>query len=155
MACERVRSRLGAYADGELGDDLRREFAEHLADCAGCAEELASLRALGALLGRLPTPPAPLGLESAILGAALRSDMRVRRSSRLWSSVLGVAAALLVALVGAYLGLRSSKLPSAPVEIARAPAGDPVERLYEQSLALLPADSPGAEVLSLYEEGGR
>lgn len=155
MRCEQVRSRLGAYADGELGGEIREGLEAHLAACRVCAGEMASLRALGTLLGGLPAPPVPAGLESSILDAAARHPLGTRRTPRLWSSVLRVAAAILVALAGAYLGARSSGLPAAAVEMARAPGGDSVESLYEQSFALLPADSPGAGVLALYEEEGR
>lgn len=155
MRCEHARPSLGAYSDGELGDDLRRSLEDHLAGCEMCRKELASLQALGNLLGGLPEPAVPEGLESSILQEALRLHPEVHRTSRIWSGILRAAAALLVALAGAYLGIRSSGRPTAPTAIVQAPGDGSVESLYEQSFSLLPADSSGALVLSLYQEEGR
>ena len=57
----------GAYALDALDDDERARFEAHLADCADCREEVASLVEAAALLGTEPVEP-PAGLRDAVLG---------------------------------------------------------------------------------------
>jgi anti-sigma factor RsiW len=52
MTCDRVRSRLDEYYDGELaGPDLEL-IGAHLPGCAACSAELESLERESALLAR-------------------------------------------------------------------------------------------------------
>ncbi|MFI5274527.1 MAG: anti-sigma factor family protein, partial [Ktedonobacterales bacterium] len=53
------RERLSTYLDGELAPAERAELAAHLATCDACQAELASLRAVRALLRGLPEPVSP------------------------------------------------------------------------------------------------
>jgi anti-sigma factor RsiW len=39
MNCREVEELLGAFCEGSLGDDSRRQVADHLAGCAGCRQE--------------------------------------------------------------------------------------------------------------------
>jgi anti-sigma-K factor RskA len=56
----------GAYALDALDDDERARFEAHLADCAGCREEVASLGEAAALLGTEPVEP-PAAVRDAVL----------------------------------------------------------------------------------------
>jgi len=62
MNCEEARTLVHAYADGELALESALEIERHLAECAGCARERASLAALSATLGdpelQYSAPPA-------------------------------------------------------------------------------------------------
>jgi anti-sigma factor RsiW len=49
-----LQFQVNAYHDGELDGDAARRFAEHLAGCQGCQEQLASLEAVSALFAALP-----------------------------------------------------------------------------------------------------
>jgi anti-sigma factor RsiW len=156
MRCEKVRERLGAYADGEMAGALRAGMEEHLAACEGCRDELAALRSLRTLLARIPAPALPEGLEASIFQAALHSQSHIRRAAPLWSLLLRTAAALLVAVAGAYLGMRSSGLlPASPPPPSYPSAATSAESLYAGSFELLPPDSPGAQVLALFQEEGK
>ncbi len=46
MSCNEFNGMAGAYLDGELPDEERRRFEEHLASCDACRTELAELRRL-------------------------------------------------------------------------------------------------------------
>jgi len=46
MSCEPFNTWMSAYLDGELADDERRQFEEHLASCDACTRELDHLRRL-------------------------------------------------------------------------------------------------------------
>ena len=46
MSCNEFNGMAGAYLDGELPDEERRRFEEHLALCDACRTELAELRRL-------------------------------------------------------------------------------------------------------------
>jgi hypothetical protein len=156
MRCERVLAMLGAYADGEVAGETRARLDEHLATCEGCRTELATLGSLGKLLTGLPAPALPDNLEAFILDAVMSSPSQHRRTAPLGSLLLRAAAALLVAMTGAYLGMRSSGLwPASPPPPAYPSAAASVESMYAGSFDLLPPDSPGAQVLALFQEEGR
>lgn len=67
---DRVSEWLGAYLDGELNAERRAWVEEHLATCAGCREELESLRALSSLL-LADAQPATSGAFTSRVMAAL------------------------------------------------------------------------------------
>ena len=107
--CAEARISLGAYVLGALDPGERARVEAHLAGCADCREELASLAALPGLLGRVsraeveavPAPP-PADLLDRLLVAAARErrhDGRVRRLTSVAAAVVVVAAA------GAVIGV--------------------------------------------------
>ena len=46
MSCDEFNQMAGAYLDGELPEEDRRRFEEHLASCDACRTELAELKRL-------------------------------------------------------------------------------------------------------------
>ena len=46
MTCDAFHQMAGAYLDGELSDDDRRRFEDHLAACDACRREVADLKRL-------------------------------------------------------------------------------------------------------------
>jgi len=64
--CDDVRAELGALLDGELGGSAREAVEQHLAECDGCPQELAELRALAQRLAGRTDVAAPAGLWPAI-----------------------------------------------------------------------------------------
>jgi len=46
MSCDAFNRMASAYLDGELADDDRRRFEDHLAACDACRQELAELKRL-------------------------------------------------------------------------------------------------------------
>jgi anti-sigma-K factor RskA len=105
----------GAYAVDALDDAERVEFEEHLATCAECRAEVASLRETAALLaeGESETPPAslragvlsgisrvrPLPPETTAPAESTTEANVVRR--RWWPQLLAAAAAVVLLAAGA------------------------------------------------------
>lgn len=58
----------GAYALDALDDDERARFEAHLAGCADCQEEVASLGEAAALLGTEPMAPPPAVRDAVLSG---------------------------------------------------------------------------------------
>ena len=67
-SCREIRHSLGVYVLGAIEPGERAQVDEHLATCADCREELASLAGLPALLRRVPTA------EAERLAVADRAD---------------------------------------------------------------------------------
>ena len=106
---------LGAYALGLLNDQDRADFEVHLATCAACAAELATLTPVGDLLrgldpvedpadAAIPAPPVDL----------LRRRAQVSKRRRRWQ--VAVSAAACVAALGGGLaaGVATASGPAAP-----------------------------------------
>lgn len=100
--CAEVRLSLGAYVLGALDPGERSRVDAHVAGCAACRDELASLAAMPGLLGRVsreeveavPLPPQPELLDRLLAAAASerRRDRRVR-----WLASVAAAIVLLAA----------------------------------------------------------
>ena len=101
-----IRRELGVYVLGALQPAERSRVEHHLAVCATCRNEVASLAALPPLLGRLPAtdghaePPAFAAVAERIAGHRRRTRRRER-----FFGVLAVASALVaIAVLAAPLG---------------------------------------------------
>jgi anti-sigma factor RsiW len=90
---------LVSYLYGEVSAADRAAVEAHVATCAACADELASLGAVRADLGRWEPPAADLGFQ--IVQAAPRPAPRAWRRPPVWAP-MALAAGLLLA-VGAAL----------------------------------------------------
>jgi anti-sigma-K factor RskA len=97
----------GAYAVDALDDIERAQFERHLAECAECRAEVASLRSTAALLAETSATAPPEGLRERVLAdigtvrplpPAVETGVASRRRFRL--APLAAAAAL-IAAVGA------------------------------------------------------
>lgn len=112
--CRQMRQLLGVYVVGAIDPAERSLVDDHLSECSECRDELASLAALPAMLGRVPLAdmeriafgparlPDPAQPSEELLNSLLRR-VSARRRSRLWRGVAAVAAAALVA-AGAVTG---------------------------------------------------
>src|SRR5215472_11571318 len=110
-SCREIRHSLGVYVLGAIDPAERAEVDEHLATCADCREELASLAGLPALLRRVPTaeaerlavadPAGPADQETAavdeMLPTLLTRTARARRVRR-WRELAAAAAVAVLAL---------------------------------------------------------
>ncbi|OPX24657.1 MAG: hypothetical protein B1H04_01670, partial [Planctomycetales bacterium 4484_123] len=72
---DKLRESLSAYLDGELSDAEARDLDAALARDPDLAAEMASLRAVRDLLGRLPRASAPAGLAGRVLAQAERERL--------------------------------------------------------------------------------
>lgn len=94
MNCERVRSLLPAYVDGELDLVTTLEIEEHLATCPECSRAYAELRELQSVLASQraaliePTPPALAQRVRAVLRQAQISDNTETATPPAWTRAM-------------------------------------------------------------------
>jgi anti-sigma factor RsiW len=110
-SCREIRHSLGVYVLGAIDPAERAQVDEHLATCADCRDELASLAGLPALLRRVPTAEAerlavadqgdPAAEETAggdeMLPSLLARTAQARRVRR-WRELAAAAAVVVLAL---------------------------------------------------------
>jgi Putative zinc-finger len=126
-SCREIRHSLGVYVLGAIEPGERAQVDEHLATCADCREELASLAGLPALLRRVPTAEAERlavadQADSAtgetppdhMLPSLLARTTQARRVRR-WRELAAAAAVAVLALgAGAAGASLLGSGPSAP-----------------------------------------
>ena len=123
-SCREIRHALGVYVLGAIEPADRTQVDEHLATCAECREELASLAGLPALLRRVPTAEAERlavadQADSAtdekprddLLPSLLARTAQARRVRR-WRELAAAAAVVVLALGAGAAG--ASLLGSGP-----------------------------------------
>lgn len=113
MDCAEIRPYLEPYADGELGVDAVVAMDSHLAECAGCREQVARQRRFRELLRRQPQETAAPELRARVAGAVRRE---ARRRVTPWMAGAAAAAALLALVVG-LRALAPSSPPAAVAEL--------------------------------------
>jgi anti-sigma factor RsiW len=107
---------LGALVLGALDSAETAQVREHLAGCPRCRAELDRLSGLPALLRAVPaqawtTPPRPSELGLVRLLSRMRAERaQARRRSLGWATVLGAAAASVVALA-VVIGVHPGSAP--------------------------------------------
>src|SRR5436305_10098173 len=74
MRCGAVQRELSAFMDGELGLDQSQVVADHLAECATCAEDYRALRQLVHWTSLIPEVDPPPQFPRRIMAAALAAD---------------------------------------------------------------------------------
>jgi len=127
-ACGERRIALGAYAVGALEAAERDQVEDHLAQCAGCREELSALVQLTPVLGRLTPeeaaaarPPLAAGSRGSLVERTLAELARHRRSSRRrWRVAMAGGVAAVAALGVAVAVLVVTRPAVAPVAVAAA-----------------------------------
>ena len=146
----------GAYALDAVSDVERAGFERHLVECAACRQEVAELRATGALLGAAETVGPPPALKALVLAGVARTRQlppRVpapRKPGRtkafgLRVALLGAAAAAVVA-VG--VGVVTTSAPPAPVDsVLSAPDATAIQGAGEGSATLVVSRSRNQAVL--------
>jgi hypothetical protein len=140
---EQAHAALAAYLYGEADSAERAAVEAHLAVCAACASELASLGATRSALASWTPPHAELGFR-IVSDAEARPVAAVLRPKHWWQQPLPAwaqaAAAIVIFAAGGLLGMRAGTpdsgttptVASAPVE--SAPTAAPVSA---QDLAAL------------------
>ncbi len=137
MSCRVFRSRIVAFADGELPPDEAEPMARHVRDCAECAAELAAVEREAALYAAALRPhAAPADLAGGVMGALegvdiLPAPAPVRHAGIPLRWVAGTAAAaaglLFMMLGGMGAALHSRSAAEAPSSAwAVIPANQPI-----------------------------
>jgi len=110
MNCQQARQLFSPWLDGELTDEERRAFEEHLAACRACAVELEKLQAVAAAMRKMRVPVAPPEGFAALVAERLRREL--------------AAAASAGAGEGAGSGAEVER-PAGATAVAKMPAGAP------------------------------
>ena len=99
MSCDRL-AQVHAYHDGELSSVAERSAVEaHVASCGPCAELLAELRSLSALLAEVPLPDAAdAAPTSRYYGAFHKAQGQMQRGVLRLSGWMTAAAAVVIAV---------------------------------------------------------
>ncbi|MDA8131107.1 MAG: zf-HC2 domain-containing protein [Elusimicrobia bacterium] len=102
--CENISRRLSAYMDGELPEREREAAESHLASCAACSEELASLRAASAAVSALPRvePPPFFAARTAAAAKALNGAGPLRAFLRFPLPAAAVLTAFIIFNIFAF-----------------------------------------------------
>jgi anti-sigma factor RsiW len=109
VRCAQVREKLTEYQLGLLEEAETLALERHLAECPDCREELAALGRMDALIQPAERREAPGEMWSGI-----RARMKPRRTPwwQVWRTApkpaIAMAAAMLLAIGGIWLGLRGS-----------------------------------------------
>ncbi len=115
--CADVAGRLSAWIDGELDATTAAEVREHLAVCVSCQRRHALLAAASRAVRSLPEETVSAGFEDAFrrrLAAARTGAGRRRRRSPALVAAAGLAAVLVLAVLGALALRRASPPDAAP-----------------------------------------
>ncbi|WIY06437.1 anti-sigma factor [Amycolatopsis mongoliensis] len=146
----------GAYALDAVSDVERAGFERHLGECAACRQEVAELRATGALLGVAETVGPPPELRALVLAGVARTRQlppRVAASRKpLRAKAFGLRVALLgaaaAAVVAVGVGVVTTSAPPAPVDsVLSAPDATAIQGAGEGSATLVVSRSRNQAVL--------
>src|SRR5215831_4687025 len=81
MNCESVKSTLGAFADGELGDLDAGQIRTHIDTCVSCKADLEEILAVRSALQHWPAHKPSPGLDYRVM-ESFRAEHQVRRDTR-------------------------------------------------------------------------
>lgn len=134
----RVRHRLSAYLEGELGVREESALESHLVECASCAAELRALRRAIELLHGLPAPEPTRDLGAAVIARLRAGEGKPRRLGLSWFPAGGASAGWLAPFalamgVGAILWLGQ---PGSQPELI--PLGEPLAAVPQTARAVPP-----------------
>jgi anti-sigma factor RsiW len=154
MGLDEIHDLTAAYALDALDDHERAEYERHLARCADCRDELASLQLAATALAYAPEAPAPpAALRGRILEAARAERPNVvPLRQRLFVPVAAVAA--VAACAALALGLWGASL-SSDVDRERSAARSAQEALALVAGAPRRVDLEGADGVVAVTPGGR
>ena len=113
----------GAYALDALSPEEVDVFDTHLSECPACRDEVRELREAAAQLALVESTAPPRALKARVMAAADRqrqlppkvTSIQTARSRRWVPRVVGVAAALILAVTGTVLALNRSPAPTGPI----------------------------------------
>lgn len=95
---------LGAFVDGEMGEQLAIHIADHLDHCPMCSTRAACLEPLAPAFARMVDPVVPEGLTAAVLVAAQHETQTPQTELVVGVAMLAAATALLL-VAGDPVGL--------------------------------------------------
>jgi len=141
MTHARVSRQLSAYLDGELDPGEARVVEAHLAACAICRDELAGLRRVKGVLGRLPDLEPPEAVWQG-LRRRLAAEQRPAAMGTVLDAVRAVFRRPVIAAATAMLVIVLVAVPLVKGRIDRLQAADIGVDLYVREYALLSSGDP-------------
>ncbi|HEY3122497.1 MAG TPA: anti-sigma factor [Thermoanaerobaculia bacterium] len=99
MTCDRIAELLSPHVDGELAPAERSEVDAHLAGCASCSGQVASVRGLKHAIARLASREEPPGAVRARIESFRFKTPGFRAAWHRWLVAVVAAVALLAAAV--------------------------------------------------------
>jgi anti-sigma factor (TIGR02949 family) len=121
MKCETAQPQLATYLDGELGRATVDELEEHLAGCAACQAELASLEELRGALRALPRHRAPADLRARLAevdALPVTAPARAAPRGATWRLAASILSGIAIG-VGAMMWSGVGRAPDAGALLAR------------------------------------
>ena len=108
MNCQEVQKHLSEFVDENLDVDRSQRVSDHLAACALCNGEMASLAECRKLVSGLPEVEPPMGFTNRVMTHVRNAAHRPSLWYRLFSSLrikvpLQATAAVLIAVLAAYI----------------------------------------------------
>ena len=106
MNCRRIRKRLAAYQDGEMGGEERNRISAHLEGCPACRSAYAELGQVWRAFERIPEIQASQGFEQRLFAKihAASEPCSWWRFPGVFQWLPAPAMALILVLMGATLG---------------------------------------------------
>lgn len=139
MIHTRAARALSAYLDQELSPSEMRAVAAHIAECPACREELAALRGIKDLLGRLPEVEPPAGMWAAVRA---RTAVPRHPSATILETLRAAFRRPAAAAVAAMVIVLLIVLPLLKGRLDRLQAADIGVDLYVREHAVLAASDP-------------
>lgn len=156
MRCRKVRKRLSAFLDGEVGEMVKERIALHLEGCSSCGNDARALSSLSLLLkeGRESIKPSPYfwnKLEQRIAQTEENQSVFGKLLDRLGKAFIP-ATATAILLVGLFIGTQlGGAVYSSIAKKLNPESFSLVQKDVDQSLYLNSLDDfPGESLGGIY-----
>ncbi|MBI4566138.1 MAG: zf-HC2 domain-containing protein [Planctomycetes bacterium] len=112
--CDRIIEEISASLDGRLDAASMEALVAHLAGCPSCRRAMQETETADALLRKQEPADLPVGLEDRIVAAARAA----RRTRKFLLAASPLAAAMLLVILGTWIGRRAHPQEPLPPELA-------------------------------------
>ncbi len=108
-SCESIQRHLDSFVSGEVSAETREQVSRHLGDCPDCSAYVATLSKVRQSLRRaVEQEPVPQRLEARVRDR-IRSHESKRSGIFAWAPAFGLAAAVLLVLLGGWHGWNATE----------------------------------------------
>lgn len=163
MRCGRIKKRMSAFLDGEVGEKEKKRIAGHLKTCRSCGEEAKTLSLLWALLAEekesiRPSPYFWNKLEQRIVEVEENKNVFGKFLERL-NRAFVPATATAVLVIGLFIGIQLGEVVYSGIAKVISPDSSSLaqkevdQSLYLSALDDFPGESIGGVYTALITEG--
>jgi Predicted integral membrane protein (DUF2275)/Putative zinc-finger len=151
MNCQEVQKYLSEFLDDSLEVERSQKVSDHLAACALCSEEMASLAECQRLVSGLPVVEPPVGFSNRVMAHVREAARKPSLWERLFSPFgikipLQATAVVLIAVLAAYI-YQKEKEPLQRESVITVQPGSSFGK-QEETAKLAPIDTPGPAALA-------